>query len=67
MGAEIIVGVLSFAGTLIGSFLSQRKSAALIAYRLEQLEIKVDKHNCLVERNKMVFYTNLETTFSSLF
>lgn len=50
MSAEIIVGVLSFAGTLIGSFLSQRKSAALIAYRLEQLEIKVDKHNCLVER-----------------
>ena len=30
--------------------LSLRKSAALIAYRLEQLERKVEKHNRLVER-----------------
>lgn len=47
---EIIVAVIAFLGTLAGSYFSQRKSTALIAYRLEQMEIKVDKHNNMVER-----------------
>ena len=44
--AAVIVGLLS----LLGNYLSNRKSQALIAYRLEQLEKKVDKHNSVVER-----------------
>ncbi len=47
---EIIVALLALAGTLGGSFLANRKSAALVAYRLEQLERKVNAHNNLVER-----------------
>jgi hypothetical protein len=50
MTESVIVAVLALAGTLCGSWLSHRKSAALIAYRLEQLERKVEKHNRLVER-----------------
>ena len=50
MTAAIIVAVLSLGGTLAGAYLANRKSAALIAYRLEQLEKKVAKHNGLVER-----------------
>lgn len=46
----IIVALLSLAGTLAGSFFAQRKSSALIAYRLEELEYKVQAHNNLVER-----------------
>ncbi len=46
----VVTGVLSLAGTLGGSFLAQRKSAALVAHRLRELEKKVDKHNNLVER-----------------
>lgn len=46
----IIVGALSLVGTLVGSYFSQKKSAALMAYRLEQLEKKVDKHNSVIER-----------------
>ena len=46
----IIVAALSLAGTLAGAYLANRKSSALIAYRLEQLEQKVSKHNNLVER-----------------
>lgn len=46
----VITGSLSLAGTLAGSYFSQRKSSALIAYRLEQLEKKVDKHNGVIER-----------------
>ena len=50
MTEAIIVALLGFAGTLAGAYLANRKSAALIAYRLEQLEKKVAKHNGLVER-----------------
>ena len=39
--------VCMFFGTLGGSYLANRKSAALIAYRLEQLEQKVQAHNNL--------------------
>jgi hypothetical protein len=50
MSETIIVALIAFAGTLAGSFLAQRKTTALIAYRLEQLERKVDKHNNVIER-----------------
>ena len=46
----ILVAALSLAGTLAGAYLANRKSAALVAYRLAQLERKVDKHNQVVER-----------------
>lgn len=46
----IIVAALSLAGTLTGSYFAQRKSTALIAYRLEQLEKKVEVHNKVIER-----------------
>ena len=47
---SIIVAVLGLAGTLAGSYLANRKSAALLAYRLGQLEKKVNRHNQVVER-----------------
>ena len=47
---EIIIGVLALVGTLGGSYMSHRKSISIIAYRLEQLEKKVDKHNKFAER-----------------
>ncbi len=50
MTESIIVAVLSLAGTLLGAYLANRKSAAIIAYRLEELEKRVDKHNKVVER-----------------
>lgn len=40
MTESIIIGVLSLAGTLAGAYFANRKSSALIAYRLEQLEKK---------------------------
>ena len=45
MTEGIIVGILSLIGTLAGTYFANRKSSALIAYRLELLEKKVDKHN----------------------
>ena len=48
--ATIIVGVLAMTGTLGGAYLANRKSTALIAYRLGELEKKVDRHNTVIER-----------------
>lgn len=50
MSETIIVAIISLVGTLFGSYLAQRKTTALIVYRLDELEKKVDKHNNLVER-----------------
>lgn len=50
MTSEIVIAVFSLIGTLTGTYFANRKSSALIAYRLELLEKKVDKHNSVVER-----------------
>lgn len=50
MSDTVIVAVLALFGTLAGSYFSNRKTSALIAYRLEQLEQKVNKHNSVIER-----------------
>ena len=42
----IIVGILSFLGTIIGSYSGMK----LMSYRIEQLERKVDRHNNFAER-----------------
>lgn len=43
-------GVLSMFGTLVGSLGGILVSSKLTAYRIEQLEKKVDKHNHFAER-----------------
>ena len=50
MTSEIVIAVFSLIGTLTGTYFANRKSSAIIAYRLELLEKKVDKHNSGVER-----------------
>lgn len=46
MNDTIIVALLSFLGTCVGSFAGMN----LIKYRITQLEKKVEKHNSVVER-----------------
>jgi len=50
MIGEILIAILSVAGTLVGSFGGMK----LTAYRIEQLEKKVDKHNHFAERIPVV-------------
>ena len=51
MNVETVVVALITAGfAFLGVYISNRKQAALVAYRLEKLEQKVDKHNSVVER-----------------
>lgn len=50
MDAEIIVAMLSLAGTLIGSIVGILTANKLVVYRIEQLERAVSKHNTVIER-----------------
>lgn len=50
MSDAVLVAVISLAGTLLGTFGGILTSGKLTAYRIEQLEKKVEKHNSLVER-----------------
>ena len=50
MQGEILIAVLSFLGTCLGSW----GGLKLMSYRIEQLESKVEKHNNLAGRMPVV-------------
>jgi gas vesicle protein len=50
MPSEIIIGLLSFAGTIIGTFSGIMTANKLSNYRISQLEKKVEKHNQVIDR-----------------
>ena len=50
MSSEMIVALVSFAGTARGSIAGVLTANKLTNYRISQLEEKVNKHNNLVER-----------------
>lgn len=50
MSSEIIIGMLSLCGTLIGTMGGIMTSNKLTGYRLSELEKKVEKHNNLIDR-----------------
>lgn len=50
MDSTVIVALVSFAGTVIGTIGGIIATNKLVTYRLEQLEKKVDLHNNAVER-----------------
>ena len=50
MSEAVIVAILGFAGTLLGSLFGVLTAQKLTQYRLGQLEEKVNRHNHLIER-----------------
>lgn len=46
----VIVALVGALGSVLGSLIGVLTSNKLTAYRIEQLEKKVDKHNRVVER-----------------
>lgn len=50
MPSEIVIGILSLVGTLIGTIGGILASNKLTTYRIQQLEEKVSKHNNLIDR-----------------
>ena len=47
---EILKALITGGLALLGVYAANRKSAALMEYRLEQLEKKVDIHNSVIDR-----------------
>ncbi len=54
MSSEVLVALLSLAGTLFGSLGGVLASSKLTNYRLAQLEKKVDRHNGFGERIPLI-------------
>lgn len=54
MPTEIIVGLLSLLGTMLGAFAGIITSSKLTNYRIEQLEKKVEKHNNFADRMPVI-------------
>lgn len=50
MSEAVLVAILGFAGTLLGSLFGVLTAQKLTQYRLGQLEEKVNRHNHLIER-----------------
>lgn len=50
MNSEILIALLSLAGTLLGTLGGILASSKLTSYRLSRLEEKVDRHNRFGER-----------------
>ena len=50
MSNEIIIALISLIGTTIGTAIGSFSGFKLIAYRVQQLEKKVDQHNAVTER-----------------
>ena len=48
--SEIIVALLAFLGTILGSGLSIVANQKLTNYKLDELRKTVEKHNSLIER-----------------
>lgn len=50
MSNEVIVAIIAFLGTALGTAGGIMTSSKLTNHRIEQLEKKVDKHNTIIER-----------------
>lgn len=50
MSGEILVAIISFLGTAVGSVASVLTANKLTNYKIEELKKEVEKHNGLVDR-----------------
>lgn len=50
MNETVVVALVSLVGTVIGTFGGILTANKMTAYRIEQLEKKVEKHNGVIER-----------------
>lgn len=65
MSSEVVIAICSLLGTAFGAFAGSWQTRRLIAYRIEQLEKKVDKHNSVIER-VVVLERDSKTAFNRI-
>lgn len=46
---SLIVAILSFLGTFLGSYFANKKQTALLSYRMDQIEKRVDELSHTIE------------------
>lgn len=54
MNSEVIAALISLLGAAVGTFGGIITSARLTNYRIRQLELRVEKHNGVVERTALI-------------
>lgn len=54
MSEQLLIALLAFVGTILGSCTGVVASARLTSYRLKMLEKKVDKHNNFAMRMPVI-------------
>lgn len=54
MNTEIIVSLITLLGSALGTFCGIAVNSKLTNYRIEMLEKKVEKHNNVVERTRVI-------------
>ena len=54
MDSAVTIAIITVGGTFLSSILTGIVVGNKTIYRIDQLEKKVDKHNCLVERMVVV-------------
>ena len=62
---EVVVAILALIGSVIGSALANNKTQALIGYRIDELEKKVEKHNQVIERT-VILERDMKTAFNRI-
>ena len=50
MNSELLIALMSLAGTVVGSLSGVLAANRLTNYRIQELEKKVEKHNTVLER-----------------
>lgn len=50
LSETLLLGLLSFTGTMFGIIYGTKKSTDIVEYRLKELEAKQDKYNNLINR-----------------
>ena len=50
MSSEIVISLISLVGAFLVTICGILASRKLVTYRISQLELKVDKHNNLIDR-----------------
>lgn len=50
MFEAIITGVVAIAVCMLNNYFQNRKSTALIEYKIDELSKRVDKHNSIIDR-----------------
>ena len=50
MQSEVLVSIISFAGTAVGSIVAVVTANSLTNYKIEELRKQVEKHNTIIDR-----------------